>query len=227
MRDRLPIIISVTALVVAVLGTTPIGQAAYNAVVPNNSVGSAQLKDNSVTGSKVRNSSLTGTDVKNGSLTVVDFARGGLPGGAAGPTGAKGDKGDKGDKGEKGAIGPSDGYSDVSMGPASVPTSGDARVATLRIPGAGKYLVWAKTWLSRPQAGQPTQFVCRLVAGPASDLAIASAPTGLQQTLTNILAVDVSEATTVNLNCHGSGASTANSSTITAIKVGSLTTSTG
>jgi hypothetical protein len=224
MRDRLPIITSVAALMVAVLGTTPIGQAAYNAVVPRNSVGTAQLKNNSVIGTKVTNGSLTGADVRNGSLTAVDFARGGLPGGATGPTGAKGDKGDKGDKG---GIGPSDGYSDVSIGPAPVPTSGNARVATLRLPSAGRYLIWAKTWLNRPQAGQPTQFICKLVAGAASDLAFASAPTGLQQTLTNILAVDVSEATTVNLNCNASGASAANSSTITAIKVGSLTTSTG
>ena len=222
MRDRLPIILSVTALVVAVLGTTPIGHAAYNAVVPKNSVGSTQLKNNSVTGRKVKNSSLTGADVRNGSLTAVDFARGGLPGGAVGPAGPKGEKG------EKGEIGPSDGYADVSVGPAAVPAGGaTTRVATLRIPGAGKYILWAKTWLNRPQAGQPTQFACKLVAGQDSDLAFASAPTGLQQTLTNILAIEVKQATTVNLNCGGSGASTANSSTITAIKVGSLTTSTG
>ena len=223
MRDRLPIIFSVTALVVAVLGTTSLGHAAYDAVkLPKNSVGSSQLKNNSVTGGKVKNSSLTGADVRNGSLTAVDFARGGLPGGAAGPAGPKGDKG------EKGEIGPSDGYADVSAGPTAVPAGGaNTRVATLRIPSAGKYILWAKTWLSRPQAGQPTQFLCKLVAGQDSDLALASAPTGLQQTLTTILAIEVKQATTVNLNCGGSGASTANSSTITAIKVGGLTTSTG
>ncbi len=223
MRDRLPIILSVTALVVAVLGTTSLGHAAYNAVkLPKNSVGTTQLKNNSVTGRKVKNSSLTGADVRNGSLTAVDFAQGALPGGAAGTSGPKGDKG------EQGQIGPSDGYADVSVGPAVVPAGGaNTRVATLRIPGAGKYILWAKTWLNRPQAGQPTQFACRLVAGPDSDIAFASAPTGLQQTLTNILAIEVKQAMTVNLNCGATGASTANYSTITAIKVGSLTTSTG
>jgi len=38
MRDRVPLILSATALVVSVLGATPLGEAAYNAVVPNNSV---------------------------------------------------------------------------------------------------------------------------------------------------------------------------------------------
>ena len=34
MRDRLPLILSTTALLVAVLGITPLGEAAYNAVAP-------------------------------------------------------------------------------------------------------------------------------------------------------------------------------------------------
>jgi hypothetical protein len=222
MRDRLPIILSSTALLVALFGATPLGEAAYNAVVPKNSVGAQQLRKGAVTNAKIRGDAVTSGKVKNRSLRAIDFAVGQLPAGPAGPPGSKGSKGEKGD------IGPSDGYADVSTGPAAVPTVGaDTRVATLRLPAAGKYLLWAKTWLNRPTAGQPTQFVCRLVAGTANDLAFGSAPTGLQQTLTNILAVDVTEATTVNLNCGGSGASTANSSTITAVKVGSLTTSTG
>ncbi len=217
MRDRLPIILSTTALLVALFGATPLGEAAYNAVVPKNSVGAQQLRKGAVTNAKIRGDAVTSGKVKNRSLRAIDFKAGQLPAGPTGPQGAKGDKGD---------VGPSDGYADVSTGPTDVPVAG-SRVATLRIPVAGKYLLWAKTWLSRPTAGQPTQFVCRLVAGAESDLAFASAPTGLQQTLTNILAIDVPTATTVNLNCSGSGASTANSSTITAIKVGSLTTSTG
>ena len=34
MRERLPLILSATALIVAVFGSTPLGEAAYNAVVP-------------------------------------------------------------------------------------------------------------------------------------------------------------------------------------------------
>ena len=221
MRDRLTLIIAITALVVAVLGATPFGEAAYNAVVPSNSVGSAQLRNGAVTEAKLRGDAVTSGKVKNRSLKAIDFATGQIPAGPAGP------KGDKGDNGSKGDTGPSDGYSDDSPGPSAFPAGTQTRVATLRIPGAGKYLLWAKSWLNRPQAGQPTQFTCFLVAGAEKDLSFASAPTGLQQTTTNILAIEVKEATTVNLNCTGSGAGTANSSKIVAIKVGSLTTSTG
>lgn len=224
MRDRLPLVLSATALLVAVFGTTPLGQAAYDAVVPNNSVGSAQLRNGAVTEAKLRGDAVTSGKVKNRSLKAIDFAAGQIPPGPAGP---KGDKGEKGDRGSKGDTGPSDGYADDSPGPSAFPAGPETRVATLRIPGAGRYLLWAKTWLNRPNAGQPTQFTCWLVAGTAKDLAFASAPTGLQQTTTNMLAIDVKEATTVNLNCSGSGAGTANSSKIIAVKVASLTTSTG
>ncbi len=227
MRDRLTLIIAITALVVAVLGATPFGEAAYNAVVPRNSVGSAQLRKGAVTEAKLRGDAVTSGKVKNRSLKAIDFATGQIPAGPAGPKGDKGDKGSKGDRGSKGDAGPSDGYADDSPGPSAFPAGPQTRVATLRIPGAGKYLLWAKSWLNRPTAGQPTQFTCWLVAGTEKDLSFASAPTGLQQTTTNMLAIDVKEATTVNLNCTGSGAGTANSSKIIAVKVGSLTTSTG
>ena len=49
MSNRLPLVLSVTALVVAVLGATPVGNAAMNLVVPRNSVGTLQLKANAVT----------------------------------------------------------------------------------------------------------------------------------------------------------------------------------
>ncbi len=99
MRDRLTLIIAITALVVAVLGTTPIGEAAYNAVVPKNSVGAQQLRKGAVTSVKIRGDAVTSGKVKNRSLKAIDFKLGQLPAGAAG---AKGDKGDKGDKGEAG-----------------------------------------------------------------------------------------------------------------------------
>ena len=73
-------IVAVTALVVAVLGSTPLGHAAARVVLPSNSVGSTQLKSNAVTGTKV----------KNGSLLAADFKTGQLPVGAAGAQGAPG-----------------------------------------------------------------------------------------------------------------------------------------
>ncbi len=97
MRDRLPIILSTTALLVAVLGITPLGEAAYNAVVPKNSVGALELRKGAVTNPKLRGDAVTSGKVKNRSLKAIDFALGQLPAGPAGP------KGDKGDAGAPGA----------------------------------------------------------------------------------------------------------------------------
>jgi hypothetical protein len=105
MRDRLPLILSGTALVVSVLGVTPLGHAAYRAVVPNNSVGPRQLRKGAVTNEKLRGDAVTSGKVKNGSLRAVDFKAGQLPAGPTGPVGPKGDQGAKGDKGAKGDAG--------------------------------------------------------------------------------------------------------------------------
>lgn len=48
MRTHSSIIISITALLIAVFGSTPIGEAAWNQVVPRNSVGTIQIKRNAV-----------------------------------------------------------------------------------------------------------------------------------------------------------------------------------
>jgi hypothetical protein len=93
MRDRLPLVISITALLVAVLGATPLGKAAYNAAIPRNSVGTLQLKRNAVTSSKLAPNTVRTGQVVDGSLLTTDFKPGQIP------QGPKGDKGDKGDAG--------------------------------------------------------------------------------------------------------------------------------
>jgi hypothetical protein len=95
-KTKLNTVIAVTALAVAVFGATPLGHAASRLVLPNNSVGSGQLKASAVTGAKV----------KNGTLTAAKFKAGQLPAGPQGPKGDKGDMGDKGDKGDPGIQGP-------------------------------------------------------------------------------------------------------------------------
>ena len=102
--------LALVALFVALGGT---GIAAV-AVVPNNSVGTAQLKNDSVTAAKVAHNSIGSVLIKNGSLTAADFAAGQLPAGPkgdkgdtgpAGPQGLKGDTGERGPQGPAGAIG--------------------------------------------------------------------------------------------------------------------------
>ena len=109
MSNRLSTTLSITALVVAVLGWTPIGDAAREAIFPPNSVGTEQLRANAVTSAKIRNGSVTAIDIQKqaitaahvrpGTLVASSFKSGQLP---AGPKGDKGDKGDKGEKGIKG-----------------------------------------------------------------------------------------------------------------------------
>ncbi len=110
LRQRTPLILSATALVVAVLGATPLGQAAGRqlaAAIPPfaKTAGYAKFAGDS-TKLNGRRSSLTGAP---GTIPVVGKT-GKLPAsigvvGPQGPAGPKGDKGLKGDKGDKGATG--------------------------------------------------------------------------------------------------------------------------
>jgi collagen triple helix repeat protein len=99
MKARLPIVLSSTALIVAVLGSTPVGEAAKNLVVPRASVGTVQLKNNAVTAAKVKNFSLVAADFRSGQLP-----RG--PQGRVGPQGPAGPRGPRGPAGAAGATGP-------------------------------------------------------------------------------------------------------------------------
>jgi len=99
MRTKLPLILSATALAVAVLGATPLAAIAQNVAFPRSSVGSAQLKRGAVTAAKIAPDAVRAAHVQNGSLLAADFKPGQIP------QGPKGDKGDKGEKGEKGEVG--------------------------------------------------------------------------------------------------------------------------
>lgn len=91
--------LALVALFVALGGT---GIAAV-AVVPSNSVGTAQLRNDSVTRAKIAHQTITSALIQPGSLLAKDFAAGQLP---AGPKGDKGDTGSQGPQGERGPVGP-------------------------------------------------------------------------------------------------------------------------
>lgn len=101
-KSKITPVVAVTALVVAVFGATPLGQAASRLVLPKNSVGAVQLRKNAVGARKIAKSAVTSAKVKDGSLLAVDFRAGQLP---AGPRGPKGDPGPQGPKGDPGASG--------------------------------------------------------------------------------------------------------------------------
>ena len=73
--SKTPTIIAITALAVAVLFATPLGQAAGNLVLAKNSVGAAQLKKNAVNSLKVKNGTLVAADFKAGQLQQVRRGR--------------------------------------------------------------------------------------------------------------------------------------------------------
>jgi hypothetical protein len=80
---------SASALVVAVLGSTPLGHALVSNV-PRNSVGPIHLKRNAVGPQKIAPNAVRAPHVLNGSLLAEDFKAGQIP---AGPAGPKGDPG--------------------------------------------------------------------------------------------------------------------------------------
>jgi Collagen triple helix repeat (20 copies) len=104
-KSKINPIIAVTALVVAVFGATPLGQAASRLVLPKNSVGAAQIKKTAVTNKKIAKNAITSPKVKDGSLLGTDFKAGQLPRGPKGDPGAQGPKGDAGPRGLQGIQG--------------------------------------------------------------------------------------------------------------------------
>jgi hypothetical protein len=77
---RLSLTLALVALAVALLGATPLGEAAREVVLPRGSVGTSELQDGAVTAAKV----------KDHSLLVRDFKQGQIPRGPAGPQGPPG-----------------------------------------------------------------------------------------------------------------------------------------
>lgn len=151
MSTKLPVVLSTTALLVAVLGTTPLAAVAQNAAFPRNSVGSAQLKRNAVSPAKLAPNAVRTGHVLNGSLLLADFKRGQIP---QGPKGDPGDRGERGEKGERGEQGPPGltGYEIVTVTVTATTTNTvTAEVpcpAGKRVVGGGIKGTW--TWGSGP-----------------------------------------------------------------------------
>lgn len=113
---------STICLVVVLSGT-----AYAAAILPNNSVGSAQLKANAVTSGKVRDGALLRKDFKPGQLLAGPRGSTGATGatgasGAQGPTGPPGPQGSVGSTGASGAQGPPGGFDLAKISYVTGPT---------------------------------------------------------------------------------------------------------
>jgi hypothetical protein len=117
MRDRLPLILSVTALVVAVFGSAPLGRAAADAL-PVPLAKRAYLADTAKNSIKVNN--IRANRMPTAGMLLPLDQTGKFPA-SVGAIGPKGDRGDKGSKGDTGAPGVS-GYQ-VVEGPISSTTN--------------------------------------------------------------------------------------------------------
>ncbi len=174
--------------------------------LPENSVGSKQLKKNAVTGAKVR----------DGSLKATDFETGQLPAGPKGDIGPQGSQGPQGPKGETGEIGPSDAY---EVGDAS--DSGSTPPLALNLP-AGNYIAFAKYTAYAPT--QPTvSTVCVLSDGTHnSNLYSTVEQAGVtQNSASGSILVHLTSSGSVTLSsCNGSASF--GFANINAVKVGAL-----
>ena len=89
MSSRLALAMSASALVVALLGSTPLGHAIASQV-PRNSVGPLQLKRNAVGPQKIAPNAVRSGHVLDGALLSADFKAGQIPAGPKGDPGAPG-----------------------------------------------------------------------------------------------------------------------------------------
>ncbi len=126
-RPRLP---SPAMLVACVALVAALGGVSYAAgVLPNHSVGAAQLKKKAVTRAKLKRNAVTGAKVRDGSLRAADFGAGQLPQGPKGEPGPKGDPGATG----RNSVG-ADQVKDGSLGTAEFATS----IPAVHVTGLGK-----------------------------------------------------------------------------------------
>lgn len=148
--------------------------------------------------------------------------------GPQGQRGPQGVQGSQGPQGNTGSTGPSDAYSAYKNGPLEPLPSSMSTIASLQIPNAGDYVIFAKVVL-HDDVNTGVDIACQLVAGGDVDHSQTTVEGNSAGYVTDsTAALNVVHAYngpgTANLQCDGYGVDTdATWIKITAIRVGSLT----
>jgi hypothetical protein len=219
MGHRLPVVLSATALVVALLGSTPLGGAAVDAVT---AVPPFAKKSGFAANAGAVNGIHASKKPKAGFL--VPLARNGkFPAsvGQVGPPGQQGPQGIQGIQGIQGVQGPegpSDAFARKASGPISVGAS-STNLASLAL-GAGKYVLIGRTSLQ----GSAQIVRCRFSPADSGFDTVETTVSTFEIEAVNQDTVALSASTAVNYTCRAFGAgATAYNVVLTAIKVANLT----
>ena len=145
-RPQLPTVLSATALLVAVFGTTPVGQAAREAI-PAFARNAGKVDGIDASRRPRAGYLLALGNNKRFPASVIGVG----PAGPAGPAGPKGDKGDKGDAGSQGLPGVSG--REVVLN-SSLSNSSPTRVIQAKCP-AGKSVIGGGALVSNLATGGP------------------------------------------------------------------------
>ena len=139
---------------------------ASNAVVAakiaSNAVVAAKIASNAVVTAKLAGNAVTNAKIANGTIQPADLSAAAK---TSGPTGASGASGASG---PTGPTGPSNAYARFLNGPNPVPDSATT-LASLSIPEAGAYALWAKATIGTPEASFGAVVTCTLEAGADVD----------------------------------------------------------
>lgn len=142
--------------------------------------------------------------------------------GLRGSTGPRGPAGPAGATGATGAAGPSDAFAHALNGPIAIPAA-LTTLATLNIPQAGKYVIWAKAYTS--DSPVTATVTCRLVAGGDFDETRSLSANPYSFAVALNVNHEYAAAGTAEFQCLTTAATNANFIRITAIKVANLTNS--
>jgi len=240
-RPSAAIVASCVALFVALGGTSG---AAVSQAPPKNSVGTAQLKDAAVTTPKLKNNAVAAAKIASNAVVAAKFASNAVVAGkiasnavtnaklgdGAVTTGKLADGAVSGDKVQDGSIAAADLASGVLPpsqalgrfvnGPVTIPAT-QTTIATLSIPAAGNYVIWAKAYATALLL--PGAVTCRLEAGTNFDETQTYVESGKPAALSFIVLNTFAAAGTVNFNCSATPSQQANFVKIVATPVANLT----